>query len=76
MKFILQEPTALPITFGDVEENQFFVDKDGYLCQKCSYKLCNYIADHNGKPFSDRREIFSSNSIIQKILPKVAKIEF
>ena len=62
-------------TFGQVEENQMFIDSHGYLCQKVDEDWYNVIADAHGEPLSDRRDAIGSDKI-SKILPKVTKIEF
>lgn len=63
------------LTIADVEENQFFVCGDGYLCQKISNSLYTTIANDDG---SLSCEIFDCNQDyqIKRILPKIAKIEF
>lgn len=60
----------------DVEKNQFFIDKRGQLCQKtgdCSYVL---LANKEGIPFSNYICGIEREESIQKILPKVTKINF
>ena len=74
MKFIYETPE--PPTFGNVEENQFFVDKGGYLCQKIDSKTFAYIADQNGEPFAFLCDKVSVNDKIDRLIPKVTKIEF
>jgi hypothetical protein len=43
-----------PMGFGDVHLDQFFIDQDGCLCQKCTSTSYNVIADSNGNPDSIR----------------------
>jgi hypothetical protein len=76
MKFILEEnqETKLP-SLKDVEINQFFVHKDGPLCQKTTNTSFVLIADSNGQPYSEHFEE-QFNLRINRILPKVVKIEF
>jgi hypothetical protein len=77
MKFILQEnqETKLP-SLKDVEDNQFFVDLTGCLCQKTTDRSFVVITHSNGQPYSDHFAGQSTNLRIKKILPKVVKIEF
>jgi hypothetical protein len=79
IKFITEEDTTAKLKFSDVEEDQFFVNHYGNLCQKISDDQHNVIADKNGVPFGcstthvdeDRREQF-----VLRILPKITRIEF
>jgi len=79
IKFITEEPTPAQLEFRDVEEDQFFVNHYGNLCQKISDDQYNVIADKNGVPLGcctthadeDRRDRF-----VQRILPKITRIEF
>ena len=76
MKFILETPEekTLP-TFKDVEVNQFFVTLDGELCQKIGCSSYNMITLRDGTPFADHYRL-SHGFVINRILPKVLKIEF
>jgi hypothetical protein len=79
IKFITEETTPAQLEFRDVEEDQFFVNHYGNLCQKISDDKYNVIADKNGGPLGcaatfvgeDRRDLF-----VQRILPKITRIEF
>ena len=79
IKFITEETTPAQLEFRDVEEDQFFVNHYGNLCQKISDDQYNVIADKNGVPFGcyathvdeDRRDMF-----VQRILPTITRIEF
>jgi hypothetical protein len=79
IKFITEENTPAQLEFRDIKENQFFVNFYGNLCQKVSSNQYNTIADKNGVPFGcasihideDRRDMF-----VQRILPKITRIEF
>jgi hypothetical protein len=64
------------LTLADVEEDQFFVDKQGYLCQKLS--RCDYVrlARASGLPHCDYFGENDSDMVIQRVLPKVTKINF
>jgi hypothetical protein len=77
MKIIFKEQkTAKPPTFGDVEINQFFVDIDGYLCQKNTKDTYHTIAAPSGLPFAGIVDRCYSSEHIQSILPEVERIEF
>lgn len=60
--------------FGDVRNSQFFIDKDGYLCQKIDDDSFQNIANEQGSPVAFSENDADPNTIIQKILPKVTKI--
>jgi hypothetical protein len=64
------------LTLADVEEDQFFVDKQGYLCQKLS--RCDYVrlAKASGLPHCDYFGENDSDMVIKHVLPKVTKINF
>ena len=77
MKFIYAEKTKEKIpTFGDVKTNQFFVDCDGYLCQKTSGSSFSVVADPGGTPYSTHLTNIFSTREIERIIPLVQKIEF
>ncbi len=78
MKFILETPAEEKrLTFEDVEINQFFVCDDGFLCQKVDEWSFNYIAEPPyGAPYADHMNGCDPNFVIERILPKVVKIEF
>ena len=76
MKFIYEHEGTNTLTFGDVQENQFFVDSDGYLCQKICSDSYNTIANSNGVPYSSSTTSADNSDAIKRILPKVTKIEF
>lgn len=77
MKFILETPAEEKrLTFEDVEINQFFV-RDGFLCQKVDNWCFNYIAESpHGAPYADHVTGCAPDFLIERILPKVLKIEF
>ena len=76
MKFILETPAEeKPLTFEDVEVNQFFVTVGGELCQKIDSSSYNMVAAKDGIPLADYY-CSSYGFKIQRILPKVAKIKF
>lgn len=65
-----------PLTFGDVEIDQFFVSESGELYQKVTRGHANMIASDSGRPCSNNTSAFDSKCHIQRILPKVERIEF
>lgn len=75
MKFIFENPEKKVPVFGDVQINQFFVDVGGCLCQKTDSFHYSMITNDQGVPYSLCQNM-EPNSIIQRILPKVKKIEF
>ena len=76
IKFIVaEEKQEKQLTLDDVKENQFFVDDEGRLCQKVGADCYNTITDAMGIPFA--YEVFcKSDCLIERILPKVTRIEF
>jgi hypothetical protein len=76
MKFIFEQDETKQLTFGDVQDNQFFVDADGYLCQKICSDSYNTICNGIGTPYATSNDQASRDDKIKRILPKVTKIEF
>jgi hypothetical protein len=70
------EDTPSNLTFGDVEEDQFFVDEDGWLCQKDVEDAYTAIANADGEPTCTFFDGIDSDRLIKRILPKVTKINF
>jgi len=75
IKFIEAEKTVARLTFEDVEDNQFFVDVAGRLCQKVSCITCSTITDNNGFPYAAHRQL-PLKAPLQRILDKVERIDF
>lgn len=76
IKFITQEQDENEkLIFDMVEDNQFFVDYDGYLCQKVHEKSFSVIADSHNRPFASHISC-QINMPINRILPYVITIEF
>jgi hypothetical protein len=82
MKFIYKDNNNIKLTFGQVEEDQFFIDKAGRFCQKTGPESYHSIADVNGKPYActfdldvDDKPIDDDTPISAK-LNLVEKIEF
>lgn len=77
MKIIFEPtPAQKPLSLEDVQVNQFFINKQGYLCQKVASISYNSIADELGDLYSAHFANQLSNVPIQRILPKAVKIEF
>lgn len=76
MKFIYTKDEKPELVFGNVEYEQFFVDKLGNLCQKTSHDEYHTIANKIGKPLSVRYDRISTDDPIQRFISHVAKIEF
>ena len=76
MKFIYAEKAEKAPTFGDVQTNQFFVDHDGFLCQKTTSSSFVVIANPDGAPYSTWSTNIYWNREIKRIIPFVEKIEF
>lgn len=78
MKFIyVEQSKEKKPTFGEVQTNQFFVDHDGYLCQKTELHSFTVVAKPDGTPYSNwiDRDVYSSREIL-RIIPFVEKIVF
>jgi len=75
IKFITEQEKT-ENQFQDVEDDQFFIDCLGYLCQKTNDVTYTIIANSYGIPYSDHRLHVKREDKIGKILPKVTKIEF
>ncbi len=76
MKFIYEEEAKEQhLTFDMVESDQFFVNNDGCLCQKVHDDRYNVLSNYLGEPFAFCHDC-EKDEEIQRILPKVVKIEF
>ncbi len=76
MKFIYEkQEEKKTLTLNDVEDNQFFVCADGYLCQKIGSESYITIADEEGCPCSGYYRN-NTDTPIARLLPIVRKIEF
>ena len=78
IKFIVsEEKQEKQLSLRDVDEDQFFVDDEGRLCQKVGENSYNTIADYDGEPVAC--ETYFCNFFdtpIKRVLPKVTRIEF
>jgi hypothetical protein len=72
--FFKPHETKTP-TFGDVQDDQFFVCQSGYLCQKVSASKYNTIATPGGTPEAGSYTL-GSHDTIQRVMPFVDKIAF
>ena len=75
MKFIYSQERKPELIFGNVDSEQFFVNRFGYLCQKVTHKIYYTIANEKGKPVALRFEA-DANTPIQRFISHVEKIEF
>lgn len=77
MKFILEEnQKPKSPSLQDVEDNQFFVNLYGCLCQKVNKDAYLSITNDQKEPWGFWVTDQPTNMKIKKILPKVVKIEF
>lgn len=77
IEFIPANPSSSKeLTFGDVEDNQFFVNRHGSLCQKFNHETYHEIANSYGDPMCDQYNGVSSDQDIQRIIPTIDKIKF
>lgn len=76
MKFIYEQEEDKVPTFGQVQDDQFFLDIDGYLCQKINFSAYCTIANSKGEPYATIIRRAYNSETIKRILPKVTKIEF
>jgi hypothetical protein len=76
IKFIIEEDQVSSPVFGDVETDQFFVHRFGWLCQKHGPNSFNVLADFDGIPDASRETHVFPDMPITRILPRVTKIEW
>lgn len=74
IKFHTEDESKDYLTFDMVEYDQFYIDIEGFLCQKASPKSYNIIADSDGEPCAAHVSELKGELKIVKILPKVTKI--
>ncbi len=63
-------------SLDNVGDNQFFIDKNGYLCQKCNDGCYISIADVDGIPRAGFYHVDTIAPVVSKILPEVESITF
>ena len=76
IKFIQEEDQQKELTFSMVEKNQFFETQEGHLGHKSGDDSCNIVASIAGNPCADTWGDMDSSTKINRILPKITKIEF
>ena len=77
MKFILSETSEKKqLVFADVAVNQFFVNNNGWLCQKVGSDSYIQITDSEGELYADFYADQDAGELIQRILPNVKRIEY
>ena len=62
-------------TFGEVQIDQFFIDMNGFLCQRKTNYEYQTIANQLGEPWSTCYDLDSGDPIKKK-LQHVSKISF
>jgi len=77
MKIIFEkEEKVKNLTLADVDDDQFFVNIDGELCQKVFPRQYNIIAACDGSLIAAHSSEVDPDEKIERILPRVTKIEF
>jgi hypothetical protein len=71
-----QEEAEDYFTILDVEDNQFFINGHGHLCQKIEDYSYNVIADEDGNPYALDSQFMYEEEAINKILDPISKIKF
>ena len=61
---------------SDVDNDQFFVDISGFLCQKVGHDRIITIADSDCLPIAGYYETDDEDQLITRILPEITKINF
>ena len=61
---------------SDVDNDQFFVDNSGFLCQKVAHDGIITIADSEGRPIAGYYGNVGEDLPITRILPEITKINF
>ena len=56
------------LTILDVDDNQFFIDENGCLCQKIEDYTFNIIADANGFPYTEYNQYMYDDERIKRII--------
>jgi hypothetical protein len=74
IKFIFESGDSKELSFGDVDQDQFFINDEGFLCQKINYRKYNVLANGAGEPYCFTVEF--EDVIVRKILPRVIKIKW
>ena len=77
IEFIKQtEEEENTLSIHDVEEDQFFIDNHGRLCQKVDTYDYNVIASSDGYPQSHPTETMCDGETITKVIDTITKIKF
>lgn len=76
IKFFTEEPVSKLTTLNKVETDQFFIDSEDRLCQKCNYEDYVIIANSDGRPCCQIKSAYKNEMFVKRILPEVTKIEF
>lgn len=76
IEFIEYENQERGPMFQDVQEDQFFIDDNGRLCQKNTSTQYNVISESDGTPYCCQISSMQLGHKIKKILPKISKVRF
>lgn len=72
---LTQKETAIVPIFANIQEDQFFLNEEGYLCQKVNEEGFTYIADAEGNPNAAGHCSESSHAVVTP-LAHVTKISW
>lgn len=75
IKFITEDQDS-GVVLSDVKNGQFFVDCQGWLCQKRNARSYNTIADQTGRPVATPVTDSPANRPIKRGLPAVTRVVF
>lgn len=81
ISFEFEEARVSDLYFSMVEDDQFFIDEDGWLCQKVSEDAYICIADEEGIPTACYVTTKEDGNVhpnlpIIRILPRLTKVSF
>lgn len=76
MKFITATTPPRPLTFADVEPNQFFVAMQGTLWQRVTNTQANMVARESGELYSGMTQPWTPGEPILRLCEEVKRIEF
>ena len=78
MKFVFKQDLEKTKTlcFGDVKEDQLFVEMNGCLCQKHNSDSYSTIANESGSLYATYETDVKSTEGIERIIEDLVSIEF
>lgn len=65
-----------PLTLDSVEDSQFFVSDNGFLCQKTSYTSYSVIAKASGIPYASDVSMVNERTVIKRKIERIQTIDF